>query len=103
MFYYIIIRLIEEDGSYRIYYSTENSKEYQEYELQYLEIDAEFVPGIQKIIISYPNFICVKELPIENDDVKVLSIFTYIYICITFTLYFYLHYICIIKHLFKND
>ncbi|KAL6442849.1 hypothetical protein ACFW04_002719 [Cataglyphis niger] len=65
------IRLIEEDGSYRIYYSTENSKEYQEYELQYLEIDAEFVPGIQKIIIAYPNFICVKELPIENDDVKI--------------------------------
>lgn len=98
MFYYIIIRLIEEDERYRIYYSTENSKEYQEYELQYLEIDAEFVPGIQKIIISYPNFICVKELPIESDDIKVLSIFTYIYI-----LPFYLYYICIIKYFFKND
>ncbi|XP_070164345.1 ribosomal oxygenase 1 isoform X2 [Polyergus mexicanus] len=65
------IRLIEEDGRYRIYYSTENSKQYQEYELQYLETDAEFVPGIQKIIISYPNFICVKELPIESDDIKI--------------------------------
>ncbi|KMQ85480.1 lysine-specific demethylase no66-like protein, partial [Lasius niger] len=64
------IRLIEEDGIYRIYYSTENSKEYHEYEPQFLEIDAEFVPGIQKIIISYPNFICVKELPIENDVIK---------------------------------
>jgi lysine-specific demethylase/histidyl-hydroxylase NO66 len=65
------IRLIEKDGIYRIYYSTENSKEYHEYEPQFLEIDAEFVPGIQKIIISYPNFICVKELPIENDVIKV--------------------------------
>lgn len=65
------IRLIEEDGIYRIYYSTENSKEYHEYEPQFLEIIADFVPGIQKIIISYPNFICVKELPIENDDVKI--------------------------------
>lgn len=65
------IRLIEEDGIYRIYYSTENSKEYHEYEPQYLEIDAEFVPSIQKIITSYPNFIYVKELPTENDDNKV--------------------------------
>ncbi|XP_029171016.1 ribosomal oxygenase 1 [Nylanderia fulva] len=65
------IRLIEEDGIYRIYYSTENSKEYHEYEPQFLEIDAEFVPSIQKIITSYPNFIYVKELPIENDDIKV--------------------------------
>lgn len=73
LFYYI--RLIEEDGIYRIYYSTENSKEYHEYEPQFLEIDAEFVSSIQKIITSYPNFIYVKELPIENDDNKVLRIF----------------------------
>lgn len=87
MFYYF--RLIEEDGIYRIYYSTENSKEYHEYEPQFLEIDAEFVPGIQKIIISYPNFICVKELPIENDLIKVLSIFIYLY--------------CMKNYSFKND
>lgn len=87
MFYYF--RLIEKDGIYRIYYSTENSKEYHEYEPQFLEIDAEFVPGIQKIIISYPNFICVKELPIENDVIKVLSIFIYLY--------------CMKNYSFKND
>ncbi|EFN62164.1 JmjC domain-containing protein CG2982 [Camponotus floridanus] len=65
------IRLIKEDEKYKIYYSTENSKEYHEYEPQFLEIDAEFVPSIQKIIISYPDFIYVKELPIEDDDIKI--------------------------------
>lgn len=65
------IRLIKEDEKYKIYYSTENSKEYHEYEPQFLEIDAEFVPSIQKIITSYPNFIYVKELPIEDDDIKI--------------------------------
>lgn len=72
--YYCIIRLIKEDV-YKIYYSTENSKEYHEYEPQFFEVDEEYVPAIKQIIKSYPNFISVKELPIENDDEKVRSIY----------------------------
>lgn len=69
--YYYIIRLIKED-TYRVYYSTENSKEYHEYEAQFLDIGEEYVPGIKQIITSYPDFISVKELPIETDDEKVI-------------------------------
>ncbi|KYN11315.1 Lysine-specific demethylase NO66 [Trachymyrmex cornetzi] len=65
------IRLIKEGKVYKIYYSTENSKEYHEYELQYLEIDKEFVPAIKQIIGAYPNFISVKDLKIKNADTKI--------------------------------
>ncbi|XP_012059678.1 PREDICTED: bifunctional lysine-specific demethylase and histidyl-hydroxylase NO66 [Atta cephalotes] len=65
------IRLIKEDKVYKIYYSTENSKEYHEYEPQYLEIDKEFVPAIKQIIEAYPDFISVKDLKIEDVDTKI--------------------------------
>ncbi|XP_014476290.1 PREDICTED: bifunctional lysine-specific demethylase and histidyl-hydroxylase NO66 [Dinoponera quadriceps] len=66
------IRLVkEEDGAYRIYYSTENSKEYHEYELQFVEVDEEFVPAVREIIRCYPRFIRVSDLPIDYDDYKI--------------------------------
>ncbi|XP_018337892.1 PREDICTED: bifunctional lysine-specific demethylase and histidyl-hydroxylase NO66 [Trachymyrmex septentrionalis] len=65
------IRLIKEDKVYKIYYSTENSKEYHEYEPQYLEIDKEFVPAIKQIIEAYPDFILVKDLKIEDANIKI--------------------------------
>lgn len=67
----IVIRLVEEDNSYRIYYSTDNSKEYHGNPLQYLEVTEEFVPALKKIIRSYPAYICVKDLPIDNADKQV--------------------------------
>lgn len=63
------------EDTYRIYYSTENSKEYHEYEPQFLEVDEEFVPGIKQLVASYPDFIFVKELSIEDDDAKVRGIY----------------------------
>ncbi|KAG5325003.1 RIOX1 oxygenase, partial [Pseudoatta argentina] len=65
------IRLIKEDNVYKIYYSTENSKEYHEYEPQYLEIDKEFVPAIKQIVEAYPDFISVKDLIIKDTDTKI--------------------------------
>ncbi|XP_032667782.1 ribosomal oxygenase 1 [Odontomachus brunneus] len=66
------IRLIkEDDGTYRIYYSTENSKEYHEYELQFLEVDENLVPAVREIIKCYPSFIRVGDLPIDYDDYKI--------------------------------
>ncbi|KAG5308672.1 RIOX1 oxygenase, partial [Acromyrmex insinuator] len=65
------MRLIKEKKAYKIYYSTENSKEYHEYELQYLEIDKEFVPAIKQIIDVFPDFISVKDLKIKDTDTKI--------------------------------
>ncbi|XP_012135363.1 bifunctional lysine-specific demethylase and histidyl-hydroxylase NO66 isoform X2 [Megachile rotundata] len=64
------IRLIQEDEAYRIYYSTENSKEYHEYEPQFLEVGDEFVPAIREIILRYPEFVRVEDLPIDGDHNK---------------------------------
>ncbi|XP_054015564.1 ribosomal oxygenase 1 [Hylaeus anthracinus] len=65
------IRLIKEDDAFRVYYSSENSKEYHEYEPQYLEVSEVFVPAIQKIILQYPDFIRVEDLPIDGEDNKI--------------------------------
>ncbi|XP_014204678.1 bifunctional lysine-specific demethylase and histidyl-hydroxylase NO66 isoform X1 [Copidosoma floridanum] len=65
------IRLVMERNSYRIYYSCDNSKEYHEYELQYLEIHPKFIDAIKKIILQFPSFMKVKDLPIKNHNYKV--------------------------------
>ncbi|XP_060823443.1 ribosomal oxygenase 1 [Bombus pascuorum] len=65
------IRLIKEDETFRIYYSSENSKEYHEYEPQFLEVGEEFVPAIRDMIMRYPDFIRVEDLPIESEDNKI--------------------------------
>ncbi|XP_008544704.1 ribosomal oxygenase 1 isoform X1 [Microplitis demolitor] len=64
-------RLVEEDNSFKLYYSSENSKEYHEYEPQFLEVEENLVPAIKKIILMYPEFIKVDDLPIDGEDNKV--------------------------------
>ncbi|XP_066583682.1 ribosomal oxygenase 1 [Prorops nasuta] len=64
-------RLVEEAGTYKLYYSTENTKEYHEYEPQFLEVEKEFVPAIKEIITHYPEYISVEDLPIEGEDNKI--------------------------------
>ncbi|KAL2715006.1 bifunctional lysine-specific demethylase and histidyl-hydroxylase NO66 isoform X3 [Vespula squamosa] len=68
------IRLVEESDAYKIYYSCENSKEYHEYELQFLEVDEKFVPAIKEIIHRFPKFMKVKELPITEGNDKILIV-----------------------------
>ncbi|XP_014600738.1 PREDICTED: bifunctional lysine-specific demethylase and histidyl-hydroxylase NO66 [Polistes canadensis] len=63
------VRLVqEEDDQFRLYYSCENSKEYHEYMLQYLDIGKLFVSGIRELILRYPKFIKLADLPIEDED-----------------------------------
>merc|ERR1711860_407049 len=65
------LRLVtEEDNQIRIYYCVENTREYEEVDLQSLEVDAEAAPGIQALIQSYPNYIKVEDLPIQELDLK---------------------------------
>ncbi|KAF7395281.1 hypothetical protein HZH68_009331 [Vespula germanica] len=68
------IRLVEESDTYKIYYSCENSKEYHEYEPQFLEVDEKFVPAIKEIICRFPQFVEVEELPITEQDDKILIV-----------------------------
>ncbi|KAK0180287.1 hypothetical protein PV327_005947 [Microctonus hyperodae] len=65
------VRLIEKEDVYRLYYSADNSREYHEYEVQFLEVGKDLAPAVAKIISVYPEFIKVDELPVEGEDNKV--------------------------------
>ncbi|XP_076635478.1 bifunctional lysine-specific demethylase and histidyl-hydroxylase NO66 [Colletes latitarsis] len=65
------IRLVNENDTFRVYYSSENTKEYHEYEPQFLEVGEVFVPAIKKMILQYPEFIRVEDLPIEGEDNRI--------------------------------
>lgn len=68
---YHCIRLVEEEDTFKIYYSCENSKEYHEYEPQFLEVGSEFLPAVKEIILRYPEYIRVEDLPIKGEDNKI--------------------------------
>ena len=65
------IRLTKEADTFRMHYSSENSKEYHEYEPQYLDVSVEFVPAIREMILRYPEFIRVDDLPVDGEDNKI--------------------------------
>ncbi|OXU22966.1 hypothetical protein TSAR_011739, partial [Trichomalopsis sarcophagae] len=65
--------LIEESEQFRLYYSHDNSKEYHEYEPQFLEVDSEFVPAIKVLFNNYPQYIRVEDLPLNGLDKKVIK------------------------------
>ncbi|XP_020279466.1 bifunctional lysine-specific demethylase and histidyl-hydroxylase NO66 [Pseudomyrmex gracilis] len=69
--YHCISFVKEDDGSMRLYYSTENSMKYHEYEQQFFEFDEKFVHPMTQIIKAYPQFICVSSLTGLDDDSKI--------------------------------
>lgn len=64
-----IIRMVSED-SIRLYYYAENSLEYHGSELPFLEIDEDMAPGIETLITSYPEYVSVENLDLQNDTDK---------------------------------
>ncbi|XP_055923296.1 bifunctional lysine-specific demethylase and histidyl-hydroxylase NO66 [Eupeodes corollae] len=71
-----IMRLVEEEDSIRIYYYVDNSKEYCEYEPNYIEIESECATSVDVLIRSYPEYVAVNELPLEDDEKKKIGIVT---------------------------
>ncbi|XP_012285002.1 ribosomal oxygenase 1 [Orussus abietinus] len=65
------IRLVKEEDVFKVYYSCENSKEYHEFEPQFLEVSKELAPAVKRIIKHYPEYITVEDLPIEGEDNKI--------------------------------
>lgn len=64
------LRLVIEDKEAKIYYNTENSRLFHGEEEQFLEIDVALVPAVSHLICSFPNFVAVEDLPINDDDLK---------------------------------
>lgn len=61
-----ILRLVNEEDKLLIYYSTDNSREYHEYEPNFLEVDEYAAPGVELLSKSYPQYITIGDLPVED-------------------------------------
>lgn len=64
------LRVVIEGSEAKIYYNTENSRQYHGEDEQFLEIDVTLVPAVSHLICSFPNFVAIEDLPISDDDLK---------------------------------
>jgi len=69
------VRLVPEEDTVMLYYSTENTREYHELDAQSLEIGADLAPAVEHIVTSYPEYVKVEDLPLEDlqDRMKVVG------------------------------
>jgi len=69
------LRLVSEDASVHVYYSTENTREYHEAEEQSLEVGSDFAPAVEHLITNYPKWVKVEDLPLDEleDRMKVVG------------------------------
>ncbi|XP_058058620.1 bifunctional lysine-specific demethylase and histidyl-hydroxylase NO66 [Anopheles bellator] len=61
-----ILRLVSEEDKLRIYYHTDNSREYHQYEANFLELDHETALGVELLIKTYPCYVLVSSLPVDG-------------------------------------
>lgn len=66
---YYCLRLVVEEDTVKIYYNTDNAKVYHGEEEQFLVLSNELMPCIKKLQNSYPEFVAVEDLPI-NDNIQ---------------------------------
>ncbi|XP_053959555.1 bifunctional lysine-specific demethylase and histidyl-hydroxylase NO66-like [Anastrepha ludens] len=66
-----IMRLVQEDSKVRIYYYLDNSKECCEYNRNFMEIEMKEAASVELLIRSYPEYIGVSQLPLEDEEHKV--------------------------------
>ncbi|XP_036339363.1 bifunctional lysine-specific demethylase and histidyl-hydroxylase NO66 [Rhagoletis pomonella] len=66
-----ILRLVQEESKVRIYYYLDNSKEYCEYEPNFIEIESDEAASVEVLIRSYPEYVGVSQLPMDDEERKV--------------------------------
>lgn len=64
-----ILRMVTED-KIRLYYHVENSLEYHGNELLFIEIEEEFAPAIEGLIMAYPEYVTVDSLDMPDSADK---------------------------------
>lgn len=65
-----ILRLVGEEGGLRVYFHTDNSKEYHEFEPTFMEIEEDDTPVISMLVHEYPKFVAVKDFPVDDEERK---------------------------------
>lgn len=64
-----VLRLVRvKDGEFLVYYNSENSKEYHEYEPNCMGINAEDASAIELLVKAYPMFITPNQLELSDDE-----------------------------------
>lgn len=66
-----ILRLVQYEDELRVYFNVDNSKEYHEYEQNYLQINDEDAPAIEYLCKLYPNYVKVEDLPLKETERKI--------------------------------
>ncbi|XP_055606412.1 bifunctional lysine-specific demethylase and histidyl-hydroxylase NO66-like isoform X2 [Uranotaenia lowii] len=61
-----ILRLVNEEDKLRIYYHMDNSREYHEFEPNFLEIDQDAAIGVELLVKVYPKAIAIADLPVDD-------------------------------------
>ncbi|CAB3246723.1 unnamed protein product [Arctia plantaginis] len=65
-----ILRLVSEYHKYMIYYYVQNSLEHHGHEQQSFEIEGDLAAGVENLILSYPEYISVESLEVDEDSTK---------------------------------
>ena len=60
------VRLVQEDDTVMLYYSTDNTREYHEVDSQCMEIGPDLAPALEHLITNYPEWSKVEELPLDD-------------------------------------
>lgn len=63
-----ILRMVRHDEEFRIYYHTDNSKEYHELQETFVEIEGCDAPAVEVLVKSYPAFITPADLLLDDDE-----------------------------------
>lgn len=73
-----VLRMVRHGDEIRVYYSSENTMEYHEFEENFLEISPSNAPAVEVLIKAYPTFITPAQLQLEDDDSN-LSVAQYLW------------------------
>lgn len=66
-----VIRLLRENDKNCIYYYVDNSREYHEYEPNFIEIEENDAFAVEQLIKSYPCYVTVKQLEVADEERKI--------------------------------
>ena len=66
-----ILRLVDEEGGLRLYYHTDNSKEYHERDALFLEIEEDDTTVITMLTSEYPKYVAIQDFPADDDEQKI--------------------------------
>ncbi|KAH8420460.1 hypothetical protein KR009_010607, partial [Drosophila setifemur] len=66
-----VLRLVDDEGSLRVFFYVDNALEYCKYEPNFMEIEASEAAAVKMLIKAYPLYLKVGQLPLRTADRRV--------------------------------